>query len=216
MRINSITPGTKLNIHLTYRDMSFDTSSFVISSYGDGALITPVYFTGKIIEYCSDATFEIVNPITGIKRRFYIEDMSRVDFAGSDFHVIRGREITLSVDNRKAERFKIQREATVTIKDKKSVRLIINDLSVRGISLLVGRYSDNFNIGDEIEIDLVNEETLKHITFVSKIIRKFKVGDLDAVGCEVKNVSTGLLMYLQFKKMQKHSHNDQRMFEEAI
>ena len=218
MKINAINPGTKINIHVNYKDYSFDASATVLTGYGDGVLITPVYYGGKIIEYCSDASFELTNPFTGAKRQFHIDDMSRVDFSGTDFHVIRGKEIVVSMNNRKAERFKIQREAAVTLRDQKGQRLslVVNDLSVRGVSLLVGKYSSLLNIGDEIDVDLVNEETKKHIIFTSVVVRKFKVGDYDAIGCELKNISTSLLTYIEFKRKKKQENNDMRMFDEAI
>ena len=218
MKINAITPGTKLNIHVNYKDNSFDTTATVLTGYGDGVLITPVYYDGKIIEYCSDASFEVTSPYTGHKRKFHIDDMSRVDFSGTDFHVIQGKEILISANNRKAERFKIQREASVVLQNQGKIKmsLVVNDLSLRGISLLVGKNAGLFNIGDEIDIDLVHEVTKKHIVFTSVVVRKFKVGDFDAIGCELKNISTSLLMYIEYKRKQKQENNDMRMFFEAI
>ena len=218
MRINAINPGTKINIHINYKEYSFDASATVLTSYGDGILITPVFFGGRIIEYCSAAYFETYNPITGVTHKFQVDDLSRVDFSGTNFHVIRGKEITRSTNNRKAERFKIQREASAFLlsKNGQRVSLVVNDLSVRGISLLVGKYSHLFEIGDEIEIDLINEDTKKHVVFTSVVVRKFKVGAFDAIGCELKHISTSLLTYIEFKRKQKQENNDMRMFDEAI
>ena len=53
MKINAITPGTQLNIRVNYKDNSFDANATVLTGYGDGVLITPVFCDGKIIEYCS-------------------------------------------------------------------------------------------------------------------------------------------------------------------
>ena len=216
MKIYNINPGTKLNITLTYKGCRFNAEATVLTQYGKGLLITPVYHDGKIIEYCSDATFEAVSPYSGATHKFCIDSLSRIDFSGTDFHVISGWEVVQQTNQRKAERFKLHKEATVTLENRQALRLVINDISIRGVSFLVGRSSSVFNIGDVLDIDFIKEGSFSHIKLSCAVVRKFKIGEYEAIGCELRNDSTSLVSYIQYKKQQKQELKDARMFEAVI
>lgn len=213
MKITNIHPGTQITINLVYNGNTYISTVTALTSYGQGLLITPIYCDGKIVDYCSDAYFTVKSPITSEEYKFHITSLSRLDFNGSNFHVITGNEYVTTTQKRKSERIKIQKAAVVYLDKTQEINVMINDLSMRGISLLVGKNSKYFNVGDEITLDILKDGIFKHIRVNCTVVRQFKVGEYDAIGCELKNISTTLLEYILDKKKLKKQNDDARMFE---
>ncbi len=203
MKITNIFPGTQITIDLVYNDAKYTINSTVLTSYGNGILITPLFCDGNMIEYCSNATLSYKDSTTGEEHRFKADNISRIDFSGTDFHVFNGKEIVNANNGRKAERYQIQKDAIVYTADHKMVQLLVNDLSMRGISLMAGKNSHLFNIGDTISLELPQDDTFTHIKVTCKVVRKFTINGYDAIGCELKDITTRLLEYVLSKKAEK-------------
>ena len=139
MKITNIPQATEITIQMVHNGAMFSTKATVLTSYGDGILVTPITFAGKLVESCSGGTLEYTKSGTGVTRRFQIESVLKTDFSGSVFHVIRGREIVEDDNKRKAERYMVQRLGTAIINGKIRANVIVNDISMRGISLLLGK-----------------------------------------------------------------------------
>ena len=216
MKISNIQPGTKLNIVLSYKGNKFETSSTVLTPYGQGLLILPVYHEGKIIEHFSDATVNIEERFSGITHQFILDSLNRVDFSGTDFQVISGREVVNNTEQRKAERFKVEREAEVSLGHKQYYKLEMHDMSLRGVSFIIKQNAGIFNIGDSLDVDFIKEDSFNHLKFSCVVKRKFKVGYNDAIGCAITTVSPSILAYIQSKKEQKHQLKDAQMFKAVI
>jgi hypothetical protein len=215
MNVENIAPGTKVNIELNYNGNSYTVESTVLTQYSQGVLITPVVCGGKMIKYCSDARMFYTDS-EGKLRNFFLEGLSPIDFTGSLFHVAQGSETIRKPNARKAERYKIQRIATAQVGASRSCKVLVNDLSMRGISMIVGRGNNKFNIGDKINLDMVREDGYTHITVKCQVVRKFKVDEFDAVGCVLQDMSSGLLKYILGVKKQKQEEKELRMFHDAV
>ena len=213
MKITNIHAGTQITINLVYNEKTYISTVTALTSYGQGLLITPIYCDGKIVDYCSDAYFTVKSPFSLEEHKFHINSLSRVDFSGSNFHVITGNECVATDQKRKSERIKIQKAAIVYLDKTQEINVMINDLSMRGISLLVGKNSKYFNVGDQITLDILKDGIFKHIRVNCTVVRQFKIGEYDAIGCELKNISTTLLEYIISKKKQKQELNSAKMFE---
>ena len=98
---------------------------------------------------------EYIEPATGLKHIFESDSIARTDFNGTDFHVIRGKEIILSDRKRKAERYMVQIMGQAVVNHRKTINVIVNDISVRGISLLIGK-DQSISMGDEINLSCMS------------------------------------------------------------
>ncbi len=127
-----------------------------------------------------------------------------------------GCETVKIPNNRKAERYKIQRIAHARVGNKIEQKVLINDLSMRGVSLLVGKSSKAYDIGDEVDLDMVKEDGYSHVKISCQVVRKFKIDQFEAVGCELRNVSTCLLDYILCIKKQKEIEKENRMFTDVV
>lgn len=214
MKVKNISPGTKVNIELIHEGKKYKVESTVLTQYSDGVLITPVVCEGKMIQYCSEASMSYTDSY-GKLRSFCLDSISPIDFSGSLFHVAQGCETVKIPNNRKAERYKIQRIAHARVGNKIEQKVLVNDLSMRGISLLVGKSSKAYEIGDKVDLDMVKEDGYSHVKISCQVVRKFKIDQFEAVGCELRNVSTCLLDYILCIKKQKEIEKENRMFTDV-
>ena len=215
MNVKSIEPGTKVNIELNHNGKDYRVESTVLTQYSSGILITPVTCDGKMIQYCSDAKMSFIDKDKKL-HTFCLSSISPIDFSGSLFHVAQGCESAKIPNARKAERYKIQRIANAHVNKGPEVKVLVNDLSMRGVSMIVGKNNSAFNIGDEIMLDMLKEDSYSHVKITCQVVRKFKVDDFDAVGCVLKNVTTCLLDYILCIKRQKQEEKEARLFTNAV
>ncbi len=200
MKITSISSGTQITIELVYNDVRLIENVTVLTTYGGGLLITPICFDGKAIESCTSASFTLIDKFSGESRVFDIDSFQKVDFTNSEFHVITGKESKLITNNRRAERFKVSREATAFVGNNQTIKLVVNDISMRGVSLIVGKNKEFFPKGGMVEIELMKEDTFKRIHFKAVVVREFNIGSFAAVGCELKDVTAAVMEYILQKK----------------
>lgn len=215
MNVKNISPGTKVNIELVHEGKKYNVESTVLTQYSDGVLITPVVCNDKMIQYCSEASMSYTDSY-GKLRSFHLESISPIDFSGSLFHVAQGSETVKITNNRKAERYKIQRIAHARVGNKIEQKVLVNDLSMRGISLIVGKSSKAYEIGDDVDLDMIREDGYSHVKISCQVVRKFKIDQFEAVGCQLINVSTVLLDYILGVKKQKEIEKANRMFTKDV
>ncbi len=215
MTIQSIEPGTKVNIELTHDGRKYHVEATVLTKYSSGILITPIVCDGKMIQYCSDARMSFTDS-NKAQHTFILSDISPIDLSGSLFHVVQGCESIKIPNARKAERYKIQRIASAHIGKGPEMKVLVNDLSMRGVSMIVGKNGSAFNIGDEVMLDMLKEDSYSHVKLTCQVIRKFMVNEFDAVGCKLKDVNTCLLDYILCVKRQKQEEKEARMFIDAV
>ena len=199
MRIAEIPQMSEITIKMVYNDADYTVKTRVLTVYGEGILVTPILCGDQMVEYCSKATVEYMEPATGLKHIFESDSIARTDFNGTNFHVISGKEIILSDRNRKAERYMVQVMGQAVVNHKKTINVIVNDISMRGISLLIGK-DQCVNMGDEINLSFFKAGSMKRINTKCKVVRLFKVGTYNAAGCVLSGVDGDLMLYVAEKK----------------
>ncbi len=203
MKIYDIPQATKITINMVHKNNSYTVEATVLTRYGDGILITPITCEGEPIDFCyNNANFEYTENYSGIKHTFVADTISRVDFSGSDFHVITGREIIIANNSRKAERFSVEIMGSAVVNQKTPTSIVIHDLSMRGFSLLIGKNSE-MKTGDRVRVTFNRQDKAGRITMEGVVVRRFQVGGYEAVGCELESTSPLLLSYIMEKKQEK-------------
>ncbi len=199
MRIAEIPQMSEITIKMVYNNADFAMKTRVLTVYGEGILVTPITFEGQLVEYCPKAQIEYTEPGTGLKHIFETKSISRTDFNGTDFHVITGNEIIISDRHRKAERYMVQVMGNAVVNKRKAINVIVNDISMRGISLLIGK-GQSVKLGDELELSFFKNGIMKRIQVQCKVVRMFKVGNFEAAGCVLSSIDNDLLLYVAEKK----------------
>ena len=199
MRIANIPQMAEITIKMVHNDAECFVKTRVLTAYGDGILVTPITFDDKILDYCSHARIEYKNPSTGHVHVFESDSIARTDFNGTDFHVIRGKEVNLANRSRKAERYMVQVMGQAVVNKRKTINVIVNDISMRGISLLIGK-DQTINTGDALELSLFKTGVMKRLTVKCSVVRLFKVGEYNAAGCVLTGINSELTLFVAEKK----------------
>jgi hypothetical protein len=203
MKITDIPQTTELMLQLTIDGLPHTCSTTVLTAYGDGLLVSTVMHNGKAVGFCSGGTFEFTRPCTHEIHRFHVESVSRIELGSTHFHLLRGQDTAVTGQQRKAERYMVQRMGTAVINYTRTINVIVNDISMRGISLLVGQ-EQKCKVGDEIRLSFFTSGVARRLTLQCKVVRLFNVQGYNAVGCIVKNVD---MDYLNFVNEKKAEHN---------
>ena len=206
MKIYDIPQATKITISMVHNNQNRTVEATVLTRYGDGLLITPVYCDGRLLDIISNANFEFEESITGDKHMFQADTISRVDFAGTDFHVVTGREIVIADNQRRAERYPVQIIGNAVINHSANISVVIHDISMRGISLIVGKNS-GFKIGDEVKVEFAKDANSAKMTIRGVIVREFTIGTYNAIGCEIENIGPRALSFIMDKKIEHARKN---------
>ena len=206
MKIYDIPQGTKITINMVHNKTSYTVEATVLTRYGDGMLITPITCGGEKIDFSVNANFEYSETFSGRKHMFQADTISRVDFAGSDFHVITGREIVVADNQRKAERFRVQAMGNAIFNKKEFMSVIMHDISMRGFSLIVGKNA-RCQVGDKVKLDFCKDANSPKMTISGVVVRNFSIGGYEAVGCEMENISPQVVAFVMEKKAEHMRKN---------
>ena len=207
MKIYDIPQGTKITINLVYKRTHYTVEATILTKYGNGILITPLFCGGGLIDICTNAHFEYEDPYSGRKHIFQADSISWVDFSGADFHVIDGREVVVNSENqRKAERYMVQIMGNAVFNGDVFRSVIVHDISMRGFSLMVGKHS-NVSVGDKIKLEFSKSEYSTKMVLEGVVVRNFLIGGYEAVGCEIETISPAVMSFIMEKK---EEHNKKK------
>lgn len=202
MKIYDIPQATKITINLVHNNQNRTVEATVLTRYGDGILITPVSINGQLVDVCANANFEYEESIKGVKHMFQADTISRVDFAGTDFHVVTGKEIIFGENQRKAERYSVHIMSNAMINKTRNISVILHDISLRGFSLMVGK-NTGFNPGDRVKVEFFKNENSPKLVLNGIIVRNFLLDGYNAVGCEIENINPRVLGFIMEKKAER-------------
>ena len=203
MKIYDIPQATKITINMVHNDSPYTVEATVLTRYGDGILITPVKCGSDSVDFCKNANFTYTEKNLDKTHTFHADTISRVDFAGSDFHVITGSEIVIASNQRKAERYSVELMGCAVVNKEEPVSIVVHDISMRGFSLLVGKNS-KLKIGDKLKVTFNRVDKAGKFTMNGVVVRLFDIGGYEAVGCEMESGSPLLLGYIMEKKLEKN------------
>ena len=199
MKITDIPQTTEITIKVVHNGVNKDCKTTVLTTYADGLLVTPIMCEGRMVEYCAGGTIEYEKPGTGVNHHFQLESITKTDFDGTCFHVIRGKEVAVIDKKRKAERYMVQRMGVAVVNGRKTINVIVNDISMRGLSLLVGK-DQYYKVGDELAVSFFTGGVAQRLKLRCKVVRLFQIGGYNAVGCTVKNIDMDYLNFVSEKK----------------
>ena len=215
MKIYDIPQGTKITINMVHNKTNYTVEATVITRYGDGVLVSPLFCGGELIDICNDANFEYHEAVTEKKHLFQADNISRVDFSGTDFHVIMGREIVVAENHRKAERYKVQIMGNAVFNGNVFRSVIVHDISMRGFSLMVGKHS-NVSVGDKIKLEFSKSEYGTKMVLEGVVVRNFLIGGYEAVGCEIETISPAVMSFIMEKKEEHNKKKEEFAECEAL
>ncbi len=200
MKIYDIPQASKITINMVHNNDSVTAETTVLTKYGEGILITPVEVEGKMVDFCDRAHFEYVEPYTNIKHIFQVDDISKVDFSGSAFQVVNGKEVISSSNRRRAERYETEVMCSAVINDTTRISAVLTDISMRGFSLMVG-YFYGLSVGDKIRIEFFKDFKSIKIVIEGVVVRNFFIDGNLAAGCAIEHIDPrGMAFVLERKK----------------
>ena len=93
----------------------------------------------------------------------------------------------------------VQVMGQAVVNHRKTINVIVNDISVRGISLLIGK-DQNIKMGDVINLSFFKAGSMKRIQTKCTVVRLFKVGIYNAAGCVISDVDSDLTLFVAEKR----------------
>lgn len=211
MKIYDLPQATKITINLVYNGENHTIDATVLTRYEDGILITPIVCDGEMIDYCDNANFEFSENFSGNKHLFNVDSIRKVDFAGSDFHVVTGKEIIVNDNQRKAERYVIRAMGNAIVNKYQACSVVIHDISMRGFSLVVGSAS-GLAVGDKIKVTFSSDPSDRTMFVRGVVVRKCYLGGCPAVGCEIEVITPRVLGFImELKAAHKEKEREEEL-----
>ncbi len=197
MLISEVANGSAIKIHAVINGHKVVLLTSAIFGVSGGLLVRPMEYFGKYMEILEPSNCEIRNKRDGRVYKFVSTTITPVKTRYGNFHLIKSASMLEPENERKAERFHIEKLGLMSINgnslDLKNC--IIHDVSMRGISLII---DDNtkINIGDHIDVMFRYGAMLHNYELSTVAVRFFTVQDKKAVGCTISNINVDLITLL--------------------
>ncbi len=203
MNIADIIAGTELTVSTLIDNMPVRLKTKAISVMDGALLVEPMKYHGVPIPAATQATADAVIQPVGEKHSFNLESVVPYENWNDTYYLLRGTEIITEIENqRKAERYVINVLGKAVINHNTTVSAIIYDISIRGLSLLLGK-SASANVGDMVRLTFKPEGYSKAFELTLYVVRNFKIGTYEAVGCKMRGIESSLMSYIINVKRQK-------------
>ena len=203
MNITELVQGTELTVSTLIDNMPVNIKTNAISVMDDALLVGPLKYHGTPIPAATQATAVAVLPPRNMKVSFHLSSMVPYEHWNDTYYILKGSEIIPEVDNqRKAERYVLNALVNAVINHVNTTSAIIYDISIRGMSLLLGKNA-YANPGDGIRLTFKPAGYTKSFEITLTVVRNFKIGTYDAVGCKMRGIDSQLMTYIMTIKKQK-------------
>ncbi len=203
MNITELIAGTSITVSTLIDNMPVSLKTIAISVMGDALLVGPLKYHGVPIEASTHATAEAVIPPSNEKHSFTLDSVVPYENWNDTYYLLRGTEIITEIENqRKAERYVINVLGKAIINHNTTVSAIIYDISIRGLSLLLGK-SATAKQGDIIRLFFKPHGRSRPFEVTLFVVRNFKLGTYDAVGCKMRGIDSALMSYIFEVKKEK-------------
>lgn len=199
MKIQDMKQGKKIIISMIHNGLMVKAEATVLIHYEGGALITPVYSNGTIVNSCSSASLIYEDDYTDEKHLFKVDSLQRVDFGGSAFHIVKGKEITGENNRRRAKRYNVNIPGTAHVNGFTPYNIVVHDVSLRGMSFLTDGLA-KYKVGDTVRLMFYKSKTSKRIDVVGSVARVFKISGHEAIGLSLSGFSTDYINFVLEKK----------------
>lgn len=203
MNITELIAGTELTVSVLIDNMPVNLKTKAISVMDGALLVGPLKYHGVPIPAATQATADAIIQPVGEKHSFNVESVVPYENWNDTYYLLKGTEIITEVENqRKAERYVINVLGKAVINHNTTVSAIIYDISIRGLSLLLGK-SATAKPGDIVRLTFKPADYSKPFEITLTVIRNFKIGTYDAVGCKMRGIEASLMSYIINVKKQK-------------
>ncbi len=203
MNITELIAGTELTVSVLIDNMPVNLKTKAISVMDGALLVGPLKYHGVPIPAATQATADAIIQPVGEKHSFNVESVVPYENWNDTYYLLKGTEIITEVENqRKAERYVINVLGKAVINHNTTVSAIIYDISIRGLSLLLGK-SATAKPGDIVRLTFKPAGYSKPFEITLTVIRNFKIGTYDAVGCKMRGIEASLMSYIINVKKQK-------------
>ena len=203
MNITELVSGTELTVSILIDNMPVNIKTKAISVMEDALLVEPLKYHGKPIPAATQATAVAVLPPRNLTVSFHLHSVTPFENWSDTYYLLKGSEIISEIDNqRKAERYVLNALGKAVINHVNSTSAIIYDISIRGMSLLLGKNA-TAKEGDMIRLTFKPAGYTKAFEITLIVVRNFKIGTYDAVGCKMRGIDSQLMTYIMTIKKQK-------------
>lgn len=202
MNITDLAQGTELIVSTLIDNMPVTIKTHAISVMDDTLLVSPLKYHGHTIPAATQGTAE-ASMHNGHRLSFHLESVTPFENWNDTYYLLKGTEIISDSENqRKAERYVINSLGKAVINHTITTSAIIYDISIRGLSLLLGK-SATANPGDTIRLTFKPAGYTKAFEMNLTVVRNFKVGTYEAVGCKMRGIDSKLMSYIISVKKEK-------------
>ena len=209
MKVSEIANGSEVKIYAAISGHSVVIMTEAIFGVNVGLLVRPMEYFGKYIQFLEPSNVQIRNKRDGRVYKFMSTAISPVKTRYGNFHLIRCSSMLEPENSRRAERFYIEKLGLISVNgDNMQLRnCLVHDISMRGISLVVDDDTECVP-GDKIDVMFRYGATLHNYELSTVVVRNFKLGKKNAVGCSISNLNIDLIGLLSSKKNEKQTKLD--------
>lgn len=209
MKVSEIANGSEVKIYAAINGHSVVIMTEAIFGVNVGLLVRPMEYFGKYIQFLEPSNVQIRNKRDGRVYKFMSTAISPVKTRYGNFHLIRCSSMLEPENSRRAERFHIEKLGLISVNgDNMQLRnCLVHDISMRGISLVVDDDTECVP-GDKIDVMFRYGATLHNYELSTVVVRNFKLGKKNAVGCSISNLNIDLIGLLSSKKNEKQTKLD--------
>lgn len=215
MNITELAPGTQITVSILIDDMQVNIKTSAIYVFEDALLVSPLKYHGAPIPAFTQGSATALLP-NNYSTSFYLSSIVPYENWNDVYYLIKGSEIITEFSNkRKAERYVTNSLGKLTLAHNHTMSAIIYDVSIKGVSLLLGK-TTSIKIGDQFTLTFKPEGFTKTIEVPLVVVRSFKVGTYSAVGCKMRGIDPQLMSYIISLKKQKEEYRKIQSQSKAI
>ena len=209
MKVSEIANGSEVKIYAAINGHSVVIMTEAIFGVNVGLLVRPMEYFGKYIQFLEPSNVQIRNKRDGRVYKFMSTAISPVKTRYGNFHLIRCSSMLEPENSRRAERFYIEKLGLISVNGNNMQlrNCLVHDISMRGISLVVDDDTECVP-GDKIDVMFRYGATLHNYELSTVVVRNFKLGKKNAVGCSISNLNIDLIGLLSSKKNEKQTKLD--------
>ncbi|MBO4456867.1 MAG: PilZ domain-containing protein [Butyrivibrio sp.] len=206
MKVSEIGNGSEVKIYAAVKGHSIVLMTEAVFGVAAGLLVNPMEYFGKYIQFLEPSIVQIRNKRDGRVYKFMSTTITPVKTRYGNYHLIRCSSTLEPENSRRAERFNIEKLGLISVNgNKMDLRnCIVHDISMRGISLVMEDGTTCIP-GDKIDVMFRYGATLHNYELKTVVVRNFKVGRKNAVGCSIENLNVDLIGLLTAKKEEMRS-----------
>lgn len=205
MNITELAPGTQITVSVLIDNMHVNLKTTAIYVFEDALLVSPLKYRGTPIPASTHGTATALLP-NNQSTSFFLNSIVPYENWNDVYYLVKGSEIITEVSNkRKAERYVTNTLGKLTLAHNNTMSAIIYDISIKGVSLLLGKTTAIKN-GDSFTLSFKPEGFARTIEVPLVVVRCFNMGTYSAVGCKMRGIDSQLMSYIISLKKRKEEY----------